>query len=167
MALHPGVDKLESAPAKKTFSRVKAIAIDVDGVLTDGKLHIDHTGEKLFKSFHTRDIRSIRELVAKGYEVYLVSADDSNFGKVFAEKVGAVFIYLRDKSKAAEAIGVPYIAVGDDAWDVPMLKAAVAAYCPIDADWSVLNIVPDKNVIPVPGGRGVIASLLLMLEGKI
>src|ERR1017187_3283609 len=88
----------------------KVILIDMDGVLTDGKINIDHTGTKMFKSFCTRDVRSIRELISMGYEVYIVSADDWSGGKAFASKVGAEFIYKREKSGFTK----PYLAVGDD-----------------------------------------------------
>ena len=67
------------------------IITDADGVLTDGTLTIDHKGEKVFKKFHTRDVRAIRELVANGFEIYILSADEWEGTRHFAEKVGAVF----------------------------------------------------------------------------
>jgi 3-deoxy-D-manno-octulosonate 8-phosphate phosphatase KdsC-like HAD superfamily phosphatase len=131
--------------------------VDCDGVLTDGTLTIDHEGLKLFKSFHTRDVRAIRELVTNGYEVHIVSADDWGGLEHFAEKVGAeawcsrdkVFDPLRDE---------PYIAVGDDAWDVMMLTAAELAFAPADADPSVLSI-PGVLKLDTAGGRGVMAEV--------
>lgn len=128
--------------------------IDCDGVLTDGRLTIDHRGEKLFKSFHTRDVRAIRELVANGIEVTIVSADDWQGLEHFASKVGADTRFERDKGKLPE----PYIAIGDDAWDVGMLKRASRAYCPADADLSV-RMLPGIRVLATLGGQGVIAEL--------
>lgn len=135
------------------------IVIDCDGVLTDGTLTIDSQGEKLFKKFHTRDVRAIRQLVASGFEVYIVSADDWNGTRHFAEKVGAEFVCMKDKSKVAGFVGSrPYIAVGDDAWDIPMMKAAAISCCPQDA----ITLVEDHShiVLGVDGGKGVIAKLL-------
>jgi 3-deoxy-D-manno-octulosonate 8-phosphate phosphatase KdsC-like HAD superfamily phosphatase len=136
------------------------IYLDCDGVLTDGTLTIDHRGEKLFKRFHTRDVRAIRELVARGYTVTLVSADDWAGLPLFAEKVGADVLILRDKGSLPQ----PYIAVGDDAWDVSMLARAERAFCPIDADVSVLEI-PKITTLSTKGGAGVVAELVRALVG--
>lgn len=134
--------------------------IDCDGVLTDGTLTIDHQGRKLFKSFHTRDVRAIRELTANGWEVTLVTADEWEGIHHFAEKTGAEAKILRNKSDLAG----PYFAVGDDAWDVRMLEQAERAFCPSDADPSVRGL-PRVHVLHARGGRGVIAEMLPLLLG--
>ena len=138
---------------------VKTILIDCDGVLTDGALTIDHRGEKMFKRFHTRDVRAIRELVYNGYEVTIVTADDWPGIHHFADKVGADVMIVRDKSQIRYPAG--FIAVGDDAWDLPMLRHATPgfAFCPSDADSSVKM---DRCVteLSTAAGRGVIAELV-------
>lgn len=131
------------------------IYIDVDGTLTDGKMYIDHNGEKMFKAFHSRDVRAIRELIANGHEVTLVSADEHHSSVHFANKVGAEFRCVRDKSSLPAAD----IAIGDDAWDVPMLKAAKRAFCPADADQSMKKLCC-VEWLKTPGGAGVIAEVL-------
>jgi 3-deoxy-D-manno-octulosonate 8-phosphate phosphatase (KDO 8-P phosphatase) len=133
----------------------KVILIDCDGVLTDGRLTIDHNGEKQFKQFHTRDVRAIRELVYNGYEVVIVSCDDWPGIYHFADKVGADVFISRDKKDLPYT---DYIAVGDDAWDVQMLINAKLAYCPMDADISVRRL-PNVICLSVNGGNGVIADL--------
>ena len=42
-------------------SRIKALVLDVDGVLTDGRLYFDNQGNEL-KAFSTRDGLGLREL---------------------------------------------------------------------------------------------------------
>lgn len=138
------------------------LLVDCDGVLTDGRLTIDHKGEKLFKSFHTRDVRAIRELIFNGYEVTIVSADDWPGIFHFAEKVGADVHICRDKSDLPFS---NYVAVGDDAWDAPMLKEASRAFCPADADQSVLGL-PGITILKTKGGQGVIAELVRILLAK-
>lgn len=135
----------------------KVILIDCDGVLTDGRLHIDHTGEKMFKAFHTRDVRAIRELIFLGYEVVIVTADDWPGIHHFAKKVGAIVEITRDKGMLAYH---DYIAIGDDAWDVPMLKKASRAYAPADADPSVFVAVPRLLKLDIRGGEGCVAAVL-------
>lgn len=134
------------------------LLVDCDGVLTDGRLHIDHTGEKMFKSFHTRDVRAIREFTSVGWEVYIVTADDWQGVFHFASKVGAHVLVSRDKSKIP-AIVAPYVAIGDDAWDVGMLKKAKMAYAPMDADMSV-KAIEGIRLTRSSGGQGIVAEVL-------
>lgn len=137
----------------------RTILLDCDGVLTDGRLHIDASGFKMFKSFHTRDVRAIRELVYRGFEVVIVSVDDWEGITAFANKVGAEVHFTRDKGNLPFS---NFIAVGDDAWDVPMLRNAVQAFAPSTADQSVFSAVP--NCISLcRGGEGVVAALLRYL----
>lgn len=142
-------------------SKANVIVCDCDGVLTDGRLNIDHTGEKMFKSFHTKDIRAIRELVANGYEFYIVTADDWPGGKEFAQKVGAGFVYLRDKSKVKDHVGDrPFIAIGDDVWDVPMMAMAEKAFTPADGHQFSRTALIGYTRMETKGGHGIIAELL-------
>lgn len=144
----------------------EVIVIDLDGTLTDGTLTIDHNGEKMFKQFHTRDVRAIRELVNHGIEIYIVSADGWGGANHFAEKVGAVFFECRDKSEVVKALaGRKYWAVGDDAWDIAMMKGADICFCPQDADYSVFNMNPGCNlrILNRQGGRGVMAEIVWLL----
>lgn len=141
----------------------KTILLDIDGVLTDGKINITQDGEKLFKSFHSRDVAAIRELVLNGYRVILVTADDHESGKYFADKVGAEYKVERDKKK----LGACLIAVGDSAWDIPMLKNAKYAFTPADcyskkyANWGI-------QALDTVGGCGVVAELVeFMYEKKL
>ncbi len=144
---------------------VKAICIDCDGVLTDGTLTIDSKGEKLFKKFHTRDVRAIRELVSMGFEVYIVTADDWPGTACFAEKVGAKILVTKEKGKLFEIIKCDYIAIGDDSWDIPMFKNAVMSFCPND---SINALFKDTNitVLDAKGGCGVIAEFLFQILQK-
>lgn len=144
------------------------ICIDFHGVLTDGKLNVSHDGKTFFESCHTRDVRAIRELVASGHEVYIVTASMNPIVQAFAEKVGVVVIQARDKSEMPAIFKKSYIAIGDDAWDVPMLEKAVHAFCPADADPCVKSL-PHIRILNSKGGQGVIAELvpLLALSTKI
>lgn len=139
------------------------ILVDCDGCLTSGSLTINRQGTKLFKSFHTRDVRAIRELVQRGFEVYIVTADDCSSIAHFADKVGAVVHVARDKGS------IPfddYIAIGDDAWDIPMLRRAAVAFAPSDAYIGVLNL-PNTQPLKTAGGRGVMAEVLDQLTQHV
>lgn len=142
-------------------AEIKILVTDLDGVLTDGRLTIDHNGTKMFKHFHSRDVRAIRELISEGWCVYIVSADDHGSGASFAEKVGALFMHARDKSLLTFVGG--YYCIGDDAWDVPILSKALYSFCPRDADKSVMRL-PGIIKLDCYGGRGVIAEFVHWLH---
>lgn len=131
------------------------ILIDFHGVLTDGKLNMSHDGV-LFESMHVRDTRAIRELIALGYEVVIVTASTSKIIDAYCEKVGCRKVVLRDKSQINCH---DFIAVGDDVIDIPMMSRAIKAYCPSDADETVLQCKFVK-VLDAKGGQGVIAELV-------
>jgi|ERR1043166_3609201 3-deoxy-D-manno-octulosonate 8-phosphate phosphatase KdsC-like HAD superfamily phosphatase len=138
------------------------IIIDCDGVLTDGALTIDRRGEKMFKRFHTRDVRAMRELVYNGFELLIVTADDWPGIYHFADKVGAEVKICRDKTEATLHRRI-VAAIGDDAWDVSMLQAVAAeggkTFCPADADQFVLDL-PFITKLKTNGGQGVIAEVI-------
>ncbi len=136
----------------------KIIYCDIDGVLTDGKIWISQTGE-ISKGFNTRDIRAIRELIANGYEVNLVTASSWPGIHSFIEKTGAYVIVEREKAKI-ETKGC--IVVADDAWDLAMVRKAKKAYAPKNCDICV-KAVPGIKVLKTKGGQGVIAELLTEL----
>lgn len=137
------------------------ILVDVDGVLTDGKMYIDHTGEKMFKAFNSKDVRAIRELIMNGYRVVMVSADDHESAKHFANKVGAEFVHERDKSK----LGPSFIAIGDDAWDRVMLENARFAFYPADtprrSSWK--KDMCHAEQLNTAGGQGIMAEIVELL----
>lgn len=140
------------------MKEVKTILIDVDGVLTDGKVWYNHFGERT-KGFHSRDIRSIRELVSHGYDVYLITASSWPGLKEYAHRTGALI--LVDREKACDQFD-GFIAIGDDTPDIKMLKKANRAFCPVNADYSVKSL--DKiTVLNTPGGEGVISEMVTFI----
>jgi 3-deoxy-D-manno-octulosonate 8-phosphate phosphatase KdsC-like HAD superfamily phosphatase len=145
--------------------RLHNLIIDVDGCLTNGKQYVDHSGEKLFKAFHSRDIRAIREFVSYGVYVLIYSADDFLGDRKWAERVGADYAGdIRDKASYLEEREFDpdhTMVVGDDAWDVEAMKWAKWSVCPYDADASVTQHVPGVNILnQTCGGQGVVAALL-------
>lgn len=138
------------------MAEIRTVLIDCDGCLTDDRQYIDHTGQKMFMAFNSKDIRATRELIANGYRVIIVTANDSGIVKQWVSKVGAEYHYARDKSDLPY---VNYIAVGNDAWDVKMLERAALAFCPSDADYSV-KMIPGINALETAGGNGVVAELV-------
>lgn len=56
--------------------QIKCLICDVDGVLTDGLLHIDSTGNEL-KSFHVQDGLGLKLLMAAGIHVAVITTSQN------------------------------------------------------------------------------------------
>lgn len=138
----------------------KIIVCDCDGVLTDGKVWISTSGE-ISKGFCTRDIRAIRELISMGFEFFIVTASSWPGMQIFEQKTGASVIVKRDKGLLN--FGDDYIGMGDDSWDIKMLRNAKVKFCPADACEEVLNI-PGINWLKTKGGSGCVLDLLATIK---
>jgi 3-deoxy-D-manno-octulosonate 8-phosphate phosphatase (KDO 8-P phosphatase) len=112
------------------FDQVKLLALDVDGVLTDGGLYYTEEGQEL-KKFNVKDGLGLQRLLKQGVEVAIISANSSQATLHRAQKLGIshVFIGCKDKLPVLQKLcdtlqillgEVAY--VGDDLTDLPILK---------------------------------------------
>ena len=113
-------------------ARVRLVVLDVDGVLTDGRLYYGAQGEAL-KVFDVRDGHGIKMLLAHRIEVAILSARSSPIVAQRARELGiarvvqgrgdksAGFRELLDDARIA-ASDAAYI--GDDLPDLPVLRSA-------------------------------------------
>lgn len=155
---------------------ITTFIIDCDGVLNDGKqAHAYNSSdpytkpllEKPFKFFHSRDKTAIRHLTQSlGKRVIIVSADDSDITRAWAESCGAEFIYQRIKvfSEDDGIIWNETVGVGDDLIDLPYLEKCALAFCPEDASPRVKEFATPLNV---RGGDGFISHLLWYLTATL
>lgn len=139
---------------------INTICIDFHGVLTSGRMQIASDGTTAYETVHVKDTAAIRELVARGWEVYIVTSSKSPIIDVYCNKVGCVKIHSRLKQKIFT--DRPYIAIGDSAFDCEMLRNAEVAYCPADAE-DVVKDVPHIIWLDTPGGEGCVAEILKKL----
>lgn len=112
-------------------SRVKLVAFDVDGTLTDGRLWMAEDGREL-KAFHVHDGLGIKRLREHGIEVALISARISHAVELRAEQLGIDHVYqgksdkltcLQDILRASGLATEQACYVGDDLPDLPPMRA--------------------------------------------
>ena len=139
--------------------------LDVDGVLTDGRLWYSANGEEL-KSFHVRDGLGIKSLLAAGTEVAIISGRASAAVARRAAELGIRHVVqgCDDKGRAFDtlcaSLGVSPSAVaciGDDTPDLPMLTRAGLAVAVADAHPDVRAVA--NRVTTLPGGRGAVREV--------
>jgi 3-deoxy-D-manno-octulosonate 8-phosphate phosphatase (KDO 8-P phosphatase) len=153
---------------------IKLLLFDVDGVLTDGSLHMDGNGEAI-KTFNVRDGLAIGLLRAHGirsgvltgktsaaltYRIQQLKFDVAETGRLDKREA-----YSRIKLK--EGLSDAQIAfIGDDVIDLPLLGIVGSFYAPADAHQLVL--MGADHVLKTCGGKGVareLAEHLLMAHG--
>jgi 3-deoxy-D-manno-octulosonate 8-phosphate phosphatase (KDO 8-P phosphatase) len=142
------------------------LLLDVDGVLTDGKLHVGVEGE-LFKSFHVRDGLAIKLAQAAGLKVAILSARTSEIVARRAIELGIDEVVQGREDKGAafrdlvERLGVDPVEVayvGDDLHDLPVLGAVGLSVAPADAAPQVRDLV--DFVTAARGGDGAVRELV-------
>jgi len=149
--------------------RVRLLVLDVDGVMTDGRLHITAQGEET-KVFHVRDGSGIVAVQRAGIPVAIISGRDSAAVTRRASELGIrhVFQGIADKRAALDALlaqlGLTADAlacVGDDTPDVPMLERAALAVAVADAHPTARAAA--HWITPSPGGHGAVREVCDLL----
>ncbi|MDN5848864.1 MAG: HAD hydrolase family protein [Nitrococcus sp.] len=121
-----------SAEVIARAARVRLLALDVDGVLTDGTLYIGRHGEAM-KPFHSHDGKGIKMVIACGLEVAMVSARRSIALARRARDLGIRHVIqdAQDKRPALSALCAKLrlttsecAYVGDDIVDLGAVRAA-------------------------------------------
>jgi 3-deoxy-D-manno-octulosonate 8-phosphate phosphatase (KDO 8-P phosphatase) len=147
-------------------SSIKAIALDVDGVLTDGTFWWGPDGTE-WKRFSFRDVMGISRASKAGLIFALISGEENALITRYAKKMSitSVFQGCKDKATAlrsfSETRGLDLADIcfmGDDINDVPALQLAGLAAAPADAHQSVLSVA--KYITERPGGEGAVRELL-------
>jgi len=152
---------------------IRLLVLDVDGVLTDGRLRISANGEE-FKVFHVRDGAGIVAVRKAGIEVAIISGRDSAAVLRRADELGIRHVRqgIADKSSAFEAllrelgVGAAETAcVGDDTPDVSILRRARLAVAVADAHPAAAAAA--HLVTHAKGGYGAVREICdLLLEAR-
>lgn len=159
--------------AEATLDKVKLVITDVDGVLTDGSIYYDATGECL-KRFHVRDGLGIRMLEEAGIRVAVLSGRDSaTLRKRIADLgISASRLGVKDKAEACRALmaecgALPHetACTGDDSIDLPAFRTCGLSFAVADAPDYVKRQA--SGVLALPGGHGAFRELSdRILEAK-
>jgi len=155
--------------------KILMLVLDVDGVLTDGKLYFDNTGNEM-KAFNSRDGLGMKALQRCGIEVAVITGRKSAIVSQRMAQLDIRHVYqgCEDKLEAftqlLETTGLnaeQVCYVGDDWVDLPVLLRAGLAISVADADEHVkehVHWVTQRN-----GGEGAvreICNLILSAQGK-
>ena len=154
---------------------VRAVVLDIDGVLTDGRVGYD--GERKIKFFNYRDGHWIKLALRAGLLVGALSGATSPANAQRAGELGFSFLYegVKDKLEGFENLLAEWklapeecLYMGDDLVDMPPMRRAGVAVAVRDAVWE-LDEVADWRT-ETPGGHGAVCEVireLLTAQGKL
>lgn len=145
---------------------IRAVALDVDGVLTDNTFTWGPNGEE-FKRFSFADVMGISRTRRLGIAFALISGEDSPLVTRFAAKVGIENVYLGCKDKVAalrqfansvDSSAAAIAFMGNDVNDIDAMRLSGLAAAPADAHPSAIRVA---QVVTVrKGGEGAVRELL-------
>lgn len=156
--------------------RIRLAIFDVDGVLTDGTLHLGKHGEQI-KAFNILDGLGLKMLAASGVGLALLSgrkssvvarrARETGFAHVLQGKIDKLEAYhslLRKLKLAEEETSF----MGDDLPDLPVLRRCGLAFSVPDAPQLVRGHA--HYVTENAGGRGAVreaCEFLMRAQGTL
>lgn len=145
---------------KERLLDIKALAFDVDGVLSASVIPVSPTGEPQ-RTACIKDGYALQYAVKQGYHVAIITGAVTETVKARFEKLGIPDIYMAaaDKVPCYEDLKQKYglgddevLYMGDDIPDMPVLKIAGISCCPSDAAVEVLAMC--DYISQIEGGRG-------------
>lgn len=157
-------------------ARIKLVAFDIDGVMTDGGLHYTNDGGEL-KTFNVQDGLGLKMMQRAGIELAIVTGRTSGVVAARAADLGIEHVYQGVADKRAAVGGLldklglywPDCAfMGDDLIDLPAMSQCGLAIAPANAR----PIVKERAhaVTDAGGGHGAVreaVEFILSAQGKL
>ena len=148
------------------LKHIKAILLDVDGVLTNGNLLLTESGEQL-RQFNIKDGYALQLAVKRGIKIAALSGARSKgvehrlrglgIQDVFLgldSKIEVYKNYLAQHNLATEEV----LFVGDDMPDLQVMTMVGLAVCPADAIEEIKAI--SHYISPKNGGEGCVRDIV-------
>jgi len=147
---------------------IKAIILDVDGVLTDGTL--GYTDTQIIKFFNIKDGHAIRMALRAGLQVGIITGRSDELTRKRADELKLSFMYegaidkkstfeqlLKDQNLTAEEC----LYMGDDVIDIPVITRSGIGVCVADAVDEVKEVSDWQSALP--GGKGAVREIIVRL----
>ena len=160
---------------EERLKKIKLLLLDVDGVMTDGRIIFDSNGIES-KFFNVKDGHGIKMLQRAGIEVGIISGRESKVVANRAAELGIERVFQKALDKLSPYLKIlsdcgltddEVAFIGDDLIDIPVLRRVGFAAAPADA---VTEVIPFVHLVTKnSGGWGAvreISDLLLKAQGR-
>ena len=160
---------------KELMNEITTFIFDVDGVLTDGTIHVTPTGEML-RNMNIRDGYAMKAAVENGYTVCIISGGSNEGVRVRLRNLGITDIHLgvSDKVETFKEFTDIYnikpenvLYMGDDIPDYHVMKLVGLPTCPHNAVPEIKGL--SKYISHVEGGKGAVRDVIeqvMKVQGK-
>ena len=160
---------------KEILNNITTFIFDVDGVLTDGSVHITPTGE-LLRVMNIRDGFAMKAAIESGYNVCIISGGNNEGVRIRLQNLGIADIHLAspDKVKTFNDYTELYsidpekvLYMGDDIPDYHVMQLVGLPVCPQDASAEIKAI--SKYISHKKGGKGAVREMIeqvMKVQGK-
>ncbi len=157
---------MENKNYKELLKEITTFILDVDGVLTNGKILVTSKG-KMLREMNTKDGFIIKYALDKGFKIFIISGGTNKGVKERLKDLGIEEIFLGEHTKkdTYDKLIKKYnlkkneiVYMGDDIPDIPVMKKIGVPCCPNDAVPDVKRIsiyISKKN-----GGQGCVRDII-------
>ena len=154
---------------------ITTFVFDVDGVLTDGSVFVNTTGEML-RTMNIRDGYALKAAVDNGYNVCIISGGSNEGVRVRLRNLGITDIHLGTPDKVAtfdeytdvySILPEQVLYMGDDIPDYHVMQLVGLPTCPQDACPEIKGI--SKYISHQNGGKGAVRDVIeqvMKVQGK-
>ncbi len=151
---------------KLKLKDIKVFVLDVDGVLTDGKLLVMPDGDFL-RTMNIRDGYAMQLAIKKGYHIFIISGGHSKGVPIRLARLGIKEVHMGtvDKLSTLKNLISQYklshdqiLYMGDDIPDIEAMKTCSIPCCPADAAHEVVEHC--IYVSKVNGGQGCVRDII-------
>lgn len=161
--------ELSAETLTASLQKIKLLALDVDGVLTDGTIYISPAGE-VFKGFNAKDGMGISCALRNNLQIAVITGRQSPIVERRCEELGIKLFMqgVKDKrlalQKMAQELGLAREEIaymGDDLNDIPAFKASGLNFVPTDGSIEVLAVA--DIITKAKGGCGAVREAITMI----
>ena len=160
---------------KEKMNDITTFIFDVDGVLTDGSVHVAADGEML-RNMNIKDGFAMKAALESGYNVCIISGGKIEVVRTRLRNLGVTDIYLGSPDKVEtfkeyiDIYGInaaQVLYMGDDIPDYHVMKLVGLPTCPQDAVSEIKAI--SEYISHINGGRGAgrdVIEQVMKVQGK-
>ncbi len=148
------------------LKHIKVFVFDIDGVLTDGNIHVTDEGV-FFRSTSVKDGYGIAKALKAGFKVVAISGGSAEGVKIRLNRLGVkdVFLHVKNKLEVLDTRLLQNnfqrkdcLMMGDDEPDLSIMEAVGFSCCPADAVQKVKDSVDYQS--PNAGGKGCVRNVI-------
>jgi len=151
---------------KEIMNDINTFVFDVDGVLTDGMVHVTQEGE-ILRNMNIRDGFAIKAAIESGYNICVISGGKNEGVRQRLRALGVTDIYLgiadkvevfKEYTETFQINPAQVLYMGDDIPDYHVMKLVGLPTCPQNAVSEIKSI--SKYISDIKGGNGAVRDVI-------